>query len=47
LETARPAAAVGDELGCRWTLIRQDREEHVIPAGLIQPFTWAVPRTQS
>ena len=30
----------------RWTLISQDREEHHTPAGVIQPFTWAVLRRQ-
>ena len=34
------------ELGRRWTLISQDREEHHTPAGVIQPFTWAVLRRQ-
>ena len=29
------------ELGSRWTLIAQDREEHRTPAGATQPFTWA------
>ena len=41
------AAELADELGSRWTLIRQDREEHVTPAGPIQPFTWAVLRKQA
>jgi hypothetical protein len=29
------------QLGSDWTLINQDREEHITPAGAAQPFTWA------
>jgi hypothetical protein len=29
-------------LGSGWTLIARDREEHITPAGAVQPFTWAV-----
>jgi methyltransferase family protein len=29
-------------LGDRWTSVVDDREEHVTPAGAIQPFVWAV-----
>jgi trans-aconitate methyltransferase len=41
-----PVARYGpDELAARlgsgWTLIAQDREEHITPAGATQPFTWA------
>jgi trans-aconitate methyltransferase len=29
-------------LGDRWTSVVDDREEHVTPAGAVQPFVWAV-----
>lgn len=29
-------------LGDRWTSVADDREEHVTPAGAVQPFVWAV-----
>ena len=32
------------ELGRGWALIAEDREEHITPAGLVQPFTWAALR---
>jgi hypothetical protein len=32
---------LADQLGSGWTLIGYDLEEHVTPAGTIQPFTWA------
>jgi SAM-dependent methyltransferase len=32
---------LADQLRIRWTLIAQDREEHITPAGAAQPFTWA------
>jgi trans-aconitate methyltransferase len=35
------------ELGGRWRLVSRDRQEHVTPAGLIQPFTWAALRRQA
>jgi trans-aconitate methyltransferase len=35
------------QLGTRWLLISQDREEHITPAGTIQPFTWIALRRQS
>jgi trans-aconitate methyltransferase len=38
-----PAQLAG-ELGGKWRLIGQDREEHITPAGLIQPFTWVALR---
>jgi hypothetical protein len=41
-----PAQLAG-QLGGRWLLISQDREEHITPAGTIQPFTWAAFRKQS
>jgi trans-aconitate methyltransferase len=34
------------QLGARWLLISQDREEHITPAGTIQPFTWIALRRQ-
>jgi hypothetical protein len=40
------AADLAGQLGVQWTLIRQDREEHRTPAGVIQPFTWAALRRQ-
>lgn len=41
-----PAQLAG-ELGGEWRLISQDREEHITPAGLIQPFTWVALRKQA
>jgi hypothetical protein len=35
------------ELGGQWRLVGQDRQEHVTPAGLVQPFTWAALRRQA
>jgi trans-aconitate methyltransferase len=35
------AQELAAELGSQWRLISQNREEHVTPAGAIQPFTWA------
>jgi hypothetical protein len=35
------------QFGARWLLISQDREEHITPAGIIQPFTWVALRRQS
>jgi SAM-dependent methyltransferase len=32
------------ELGSDWELVAQDREEHVTPVGLAQPFTWVALR---
>jgi hypothetical protein len=40
-------AQLADELGSEWRLISQDREEHITPAGLIQPFTWVALRKQA
>ena len=34
------------QLGSEWTLIAQDHEEHITPAGAAQPFTWATFRRQ-
>jgi hypothetical protein len=38
---------LASQLGARWLLISQDREEHITPAGTIQPFTWTALRRQS
>jgi trans-aconitate methyltransferase len=35
------------QFGDKWLLISQDREEHITPAGKIQPFTWVELRRQS
>ena len=32
------------ELGPDWELVAQDREEHITPVGLAQPFTWVALR---
>jgi hypothetical protein len=32
---------LASQLGGTWSLIAAETEEHVTPAGLIQPFTWA------
>lgn len=40
-----PAQLAG-ELGGQWRLVSQDRQEHVTPAGTVQPFTWAALRRQ-
>ena len=40
-----PAQLAG-QLGGEWLLIRGDREDHITPAGTIQPFTWAALRKQ-
>jgi trans-aconitate methyltransferase len=39
-------AQLARQLGAKWLLIRQDREEHATPAGAIQPFTWVALRRQ-
>jgi hypothetical protein len=39
-------AELACQLGGSWQLIGQDREEHVTPAGTIQPFTWITLRKQ-
>jgi trans-aconitate methyltransferase len=38
---------LASQLGAKWLLISQDREEHITPAGTIQPFTWTALRRQS
>ena len=35
---------LADELGPGWTLIADDRELHITPPGLTQPFTWVALR---
>jgi trans-aconitate methyltransferase len=40
-------AQLARQLGARWLLISQDREEHITPAGTTQPFTWIALRRQS
>ncbi len=37
-------AALLNELGAEWTLLRELRHEHVTPSGKIQPFTFVVAR---
>jgi trans-aconitate methyltransferase len=39
-------AQLARQVGARWLLITQDREEHITPAGTIQPFTWIALRRQ-
>ncbi len=41
------AAELADLLSPKWALVTQAREEHTTPAGVIQPFTWAVLRKQA
>ena len=40
-------AQLARQAGAKWLLISQDREEHITPAGTIQPFTWIAMRRQS
>ena len=40
-------AQLARQIGAKWLLISQDREEHITPAGIIQPFTWIALRRQS
>lgn len=40
-------AQLARQIGTKWQLISQDREEHITPAGSIQPFTWVALRRQS
>jgi hypothetical protein len=40
-------AQLGRQIGTKWQLISHDREEHITPAGSIQPFTWVALRRQS
>ena len=41
------AAQLARQAGAKWLLISQDREEHVTPAGTVQPLTWVALRRQS
>ena len=41
------AAQLARQIGAEWLLISQDREEHITPAGTIQPFIWVALRRQS
>jgi methyltransferase family protein len=40
-------AQLGRQVGAKWLMASQDREEHITPAGTIQPFTWIALRRQS
>ncbi len=40
-------AQLARQIGAKWLLISRDREEHITPAGTIQPFTWIALRRQS
>jgi trans-aconitate methyltransferase len=40
-------AQLARQLGAKWLLISQDREEHITPAGTIQPLTWIALLRQS
>jgi len=40
-------AQMACQVGAKWLLLSQDREEHITPAGTIQPFTWIALRRQS
>jgi len=40
-------AQLARQIGTKWLLISQDREQHITPAGTIQPFTWIALRRQS
>jgi hypothetical protein len=41
------AAQLARQIGAEWLLISQDREEHITPAGTIQPLIWVALRRQS
>jgi trans-aconitate methyltransferase len=41
------AAQLAREIGTRWLMISEDREEHITPSGAIQPFAWIALRRQS
>jgi hypothetical protein len=48
LPVARSSPAqLARQIGTKWLLISQDREEHITPAGTVQPFTWIALRRQS
>jgi hypothetical protein len=40
-------AQLARQVGAKWLLIGQAREERITPAGTIQPFTWIALRRQS
>ena len=40
-------AQLARQIGTKWLLISQDREEHITPAGTTQPFTWIALRRQT
>jgi trans-aconitate methyltransferase len=40
-------AQLARQLDVKWNLMSQDREEHITPAGTIQPFTWIALRRES
>ena len=40
-------AQLARQIGTKWLLINQDREEHTTPAGTTQPFTWIALRRQT
>jgi trans-aconitate methyltransferase len=40
-------AQLARQIGAKWLLISRDREEHITPAGTLQPFTWIALRRQS
>jgi trans-aconitate methyltransferase len=40
-------AQLARQIGTKWLLISQDREEHITPAGTTQPFTWIALRKQT
>jgi len=40
-------AQLARQIGTKWLLISQDREEHITPAGAIQPLTWIALQRQS
>jgi trans-aconitate methyltransferase len=40
-------AQLARQVGAKWLSTSQDREEHITPAGTIQPFTWVGLRRQS
>jgi trans-aconitate methyltransferase len=40
-------ARLARQIGSKWLTVDQAREEHLTPAGTIQPFTWVALRRQS
>jgi SAM-dependent methyltransferase len=41
------SAGIAERLGPRWQLVAEDREEHVTPTHVVQPFSWAALRRTS